>query len=116
MIRDHRQVRARARRGIVLSSRQSGVRMAIVRIVGRSAVLRRVEVCCTLSLAIAIALGVRGLVCDECVCAEQSVRAPILSAIVHRRVCDRSHQQHAQRDHGAHLCSCGKNFFGEGVY
>ena len=62
-------VRCARSRGIVLSSRQSGVCVAIVRNVGRSAVLRRVEVCCTLSLAIAIALSVRGLVCDECVCA-----------------------------------------------
>ena len=68
-------VRCACSRSIVPSSRQSGVRMAIVCNVERSAVLRRVEVCCTLSSAIAIVLGVRGSVCDECVCAEQSVRA-----------------------------------------
>ena len=69
-------VRCACSRSIVPSSKQSGVRMAIVCNVERSAVLRRVEVCCTLSSAIAIVLGVRGSVCDECVRAEQCVRAP----------------------------------------
>ena len=68
-------VRCACSRSIVPSSRQSGVRTAIVCNVEKSAALRRVEVCCTLSSAIAIVLGVRGSVCDECVRAEQSVRA-----------------------------------------
>ena len=68
-------VRCVCSRSTAPSSRQSGMRMAIMCNVERSAVLRRVEVCCTLSSAIAITLGVRGPVCDECVRAEQSVRA-----------------------------------------
>ena len=62
-------VRCVCSRGIVPSSRQSGVRMAVVCNVERNAVLRRAEVCCTLLSAIAIALGVRGSVCDMSACA-----------------------------------------------
>ena len=49
-------VRCACSRSTAPSSRQSGMRMAIMCNVERSAVLRRVEVCCTLSSAIAIVL------------------------------------------------------------
>ena len=75
-------VRCACSRSTAPSSRQSGVRMAIVCNVERSAVLRRVEVCCTLPSAIAIVLGVRGLVCDGCVRAGQSVRLLTLHTVL----------------------------------
>ena len=101
-------VRILAAQCTVPSIIQAGVRAAIEGNGEENAVLRRVRVCSVLSLAIVIVLGVQGAECDECACAEQSVR--VSSAIDAHAVAVISRARSAIASM-VHLCVAVESFF-----